>query len=69
MRLDSGTLGISQADAVLLFILILGLPMVPYIFQYRALRERKAGEKTSPGLFHRALEWMHVHRHPELLHH
>lgn len=67
--LDSGTLGISQVDALLLFILVLALTMVPYFFLYRSLGEHKGGEKTSPSLVHRALDWMHVHRHPALVHH
>lgn len=69
MRLDSGTLGISQVDALLLFILILGITMVPYSFLVRSLGERKDGGRRSPSVLHRALDWMHLHRHPELLHH
>ena len=69
--LDYGIPGISPALAVLLLLLILGLPMIPYVVQYVALREKESRASNAVAIspFEKMIAWVHVHRHPELLHH
>ena len=70
MGLD--TLGISQLRTILYFLLMFGIPMVPYFFLYHSLREV---ETTQPApqregfRFRKLMDWMHIHRHPQPLHH
>ena len=74
--LDYGTPGISQTLLVLLFLMMLGISMIPYLFLFLSLRENqsrasllvKASHVTEKP-FNKVIAWMHAHRHPQLLHH
>jgi hypothetical protein len=63
--LDYGTPGISQMVLLLLFLLMIGVSMIPYLFLYVSLGEKKPAVKRES----RFTEWLHAHRHPHLLHH
>lgn len=69
--LDSGIPGVSPTHMLLLFLMTLSIPMIPYLFLFLSLREEKGKAprplRTSP--IRRMITWMHAHRHPELLHH
>jgi hypothetical protein len=69
--LDKGIPGITPLDTALLFLLLFAVPMFPYFLFYLSLREKKAPEPA--GVPHRPFAkltgWMHMHRHPQLLHH
>ncbi len=75
--LDAGTPGLSELQTILLLLMILGIPMIPYLILHRTWRgqERAALLGHSRVLemlewpFHQMAEWIHMHRHPELLHH
>lgn len=71
--LDSGISGISPLDAALLFVLVFGVPLIPYAIFYLALLEKRPRTPEAAGAGHGLLAkltgWMHVHRHPQLLHH
>ena len=73
MTLDKGIPGVSPALMLLLFALMLALSMIPYALLYVSLREKKGAEAARvshvPGFAKRMIAWVHVHRHPELLHH
>ena len=69
--LDYGN-GFSSLQTVLLLLLILGVPMIPYLFLYLGLRDKgaavsKAGK--APHFFELATKWLHLRHHPQLLHH
>jgi hypothetical protein len=64
--LDYGIAGFSEASMLAIFLLAFAVPMIPYLFLYLSLRDKKnqtvrAGSKL--------FAWMHPHRHPQLLHH
>ncbi|MGD0131308.1 MAG: hypothetical protein ABSE57_04645 [Bryobacteraceae bacterium] len=64
--LDYGITGISQATMLAIFLLAFVVPMVPYLFLYLSLRDKKTRTvRAGSTLF----AWMHPHRHPELLQH
>jgi hypothetical protein len=64
--LDYGIAGLSQAHMLAIFLLALAVPMVPYLFLYLSLGDKKSKTvRTENKLF----AWMHPQRHPELLHH
>lgn len=68
--LDYGTPGVSQALLLLLFLMMLAIPMIPYAFLYHAARDKHAGAAAiKPFPIRRMFAWVHLHRHPELLHH
>jgi len=76
MALDNGIPGISQTQLMLLFLMIVAIAMIPYSFLYLSLRDKTTSTlRTSPTLefvvkpLRRILSSMHLHRHPELLHH
>lgn len=69
--LDVGIPGISQAQMVLIFGMMIAISMIPYFFLYLSLREKPAAapaRKHSPFV-EKIAAWVHAHRHPELLHH
>jgi hypothetical protein len=68
--LDIGIPGISQAEMVLIFGMMLAISMIPYFLLYQSLEEKPAAapaRKTS-AFVERIAAWFHVHRHP-VLHH
>jgi choline-glycine betaine transporter len=77
--LDYGIAGLSVTQMVLLFLMMFLVPMIPYLFLFLSLREKKATAAMSlralPILefttkpFREFIAWVHTHRHPELLHH
>jgi hypothetical protein len=70
--LDKGIPGISLLDTALLFLLIFAVSMLPYALFYWSLREKaKAPEAAGAphGGFAKLTGWMHMHHHPQLLHH
>lgn len=69
--LDKGIPGISPIDTALLFLLMFGVSMFPYALFYWSLREKKAPEAAGAahGPFAKLTAWMHMHRHPQPLHH
>ena len=75
--LDAGTPGLSELQTIVLLLMILGIPMIPYLILHRIWRgqETAAWRRHWPVLelmehpFHRIAEWIHLHRHPQLLHH
>jgi hypothetical protein len=49
-----------------IFLLAFAVPMIPYLFLYLSLRDKKTRTvRAGSTLF----AWMHPHRHPELLRH
>lgn len=70
--LDRGTPGLSLLDTALLLLLIFAVPMVPYVWFYWSLREKRAGAPQVTGVHHgpftKMTAWMHAH-HPQPLHH
>ncbi len=72
MTLDKGIPGVSPT-VTLLFALMFAISMIPYALLYVSLRDRKGAEAArvsqAPGFARRIVAWVHVHRHPELLHH
>jgi hypothetical protein len=69
--LDHGIPGITPLDTALLFLLLFGVPMFPYFLFYLSLREKKAPEAAAAHHrpFARLADWMHMHRHPQPVHH
>ena len=70
--LDQGIPGMSPLDTALAFLLMFGIPMIPYAILYLSLRQRpNAAEAAGAahGPFAKMTAWMHAHRHPQLLHH
>lgn len=76
--LDFGIPDISATRMLLLYALMLGVSMIPYALLYISLRRAdhpasiaaKAPPATaSPSIFGKLAARLHVHRHPELLHH
>ena len=74
--LDSG-IHVSPSHTILLILMMLALPMIPYLFLYPSFRaaERKeakvvrASHFRETTLFGRMIAWLNAHRHPQLLHH
>ena len=73
MTLDSGIPGVSPTLVLLLFALMFAISMIPYALLYVSLRDKKGVEAVRPShvprFARRMIAWVHVHRHPELLHH
>ncbi len=73
MTLDKGIPGVSPTLLLLLFALMFAISMIPYALLFVSLRDRKGAEAArvsqAPGFARRIVAWVHVHRHPELLHH
>jgi hypothetical protein len=74
--LEYGIPGISQTLLPLLFGMMLAISMIPYLFLYLSLRDKRAGAPASSRLhefaakpFRQLTAWVHAHRHPQLLHH
>jgi hypothetical protein len=72
--LDAGVPA-SQLHWVLIFLMLIALPMIPYLFLYLSLREKHIGApKPATGspfreLARKIAASFHVHRHPQPLHH
>ncbi len=74
--LDSGV-HVSQMDTILLILMMIALPMIPYLFLYPSFRDEERREakvgrashlhETTP--FGKTIAWLRAHRHPQLLHH
>ncbi len=68
--LDSGIPGVSPTHMLLLFLMMLAIPMIPYAFLYHSLRNKQAPiPESTTKPFTKMVAWVHAHRHPELLHH
>jgi hypothetical protein len=70
--LDYGIPGISPIHMLLLFAMMLAIPMIPYAFLYRAVRDKKkpaAARSLQSSPFAKLAAWIYLHRHPQLLHH
>ena len=73
--LDSGTPGIPPVHALLLLLMLLAIPMIPYAFLYLSWRHKqgRASMMFQPSqakaAFGKMMAWLHMHRHPQLLHH
>ena len=77
--LDYGIAGISPLHMLLLMLMMMAIPMIPYAFLYRSLRDKEAGLRSvssaapQPGFWSAGMRkmstWVHVHRHPQPLHH
>ncbi len=75
--LDYGIPGVSPMLMLLLFLMTLSVPMIPYLFLFISLRDKQGRASmsltASPTLeltpFGRMIAWVHAHRHPEMLHH
>jgi hypothetical protein len=64
--LDYGIPGISQTPLLLIFLMMLGISMIPYFFLYLSLGDKKSEASTKhAGKF---ATWLHAHRHPLLNH-
>lgn len=69
--LDYG-ISISPMHMLLMYLLMLLVPMIPYLFLYLSLRdEESSAPKAARAARMREFttRWLHIHRHPELLHH
>jgi hypothetical protein len=64
--LDYGITGFSEATMLAIFLLALAVPMIPYLFLYRSLGDKKSRTARAGS---KLFAWMHPHRHPQLLHH
>lgn len=67
---DQGT-RVSQAHTLLLLLMMLAIPMIPYVIFYLMLVKEKAREPVSRRFTHpfrKMFAWGHVHSHPQLLH-
>ncbi len=68
--LDYGIPGISPLHMMLLYLLMLAVPMIPYLFLHRSLRHEE-GEAKVPKTSHFqgfTARWLHWHHHPQPLH-
>jgi hypothetical protein len=63
--LDYGITGFSPADVLVVFGMAIAISMIPYLFLYLSLGEKKAAPKPESRL----VSWFHAHWHPHLLHH
>lgn len=68
--LDYGT-RLSPLSALLLLIMIAWIPLIPYAFLYHSLRNegQKVAKPLKPSPVHKMMDWVHAHRHPQLVHH
>jgi hypothetical protein len=64
--LDYGIVGFSQARMLAIFLLAFAVPMIPYLFLYLSLGDKKSQTVRAGSKF---FAWTHPHRHPELLRH
>lgn len=72
--LDYGTPALSPWHAMLLLLLILFIPLIPYILLSHSLQAEEDKESvnapaSAPELFVKMTAWMHAHRRLHLLHH
>lgn len=69
--LDNGVPGVSPTHMLLLFLMMLAISMIPYLFLFLSLGNEKGGASKSLRVspFRKMSAWVHVHWHPELLHH
>lgn len=66
--LDYGIPGVSAMRMLLMFWMMLAISMIPYLFLYLSLRERRAMEQRASMRVRGFAAWLDVHR-PHLLHH
>ena len=66
--LDYGQLSYSPLHVILLILLILAIPMIPYTWMYFVYGRDKTQKPRQHSPFHKMMDWMHVHRHP-VFHH
>ena len=64
--LDYGIPGFSALQMVLMFWMMLAISMIPYLFLYRSLREKRTAKRRAEKP---VASWMHWHWPPHLLHH
>jgi hypothetical protein len=71
MGLD--TVGFSQLRTALYFLIMFGIPIVPYLILYHTLPDEKSTWRSSPlpykVSFSKMFGWMHLHHHPQWVHH
>lgn len=77
--LDYGIPGVSPARMLLIFVMMLSISMIPYLFLYLSLLDKRRGQSTSlrssriPEFttkpLRKMIAWVDAHRHPALLHH
>jgi hypothetical protein len=65
--LDIGIPGFSAVPVLLVFLMILAIPMIPYLFLYLGLRNEGSKQRQPPR--RTIADRLHLHRHPVLLHH
>jgi len=73
--LDTGRPGTSEINTILLLLLILAIPMIPYVILHRTWRPQETASSNryarfveiAQRPFHSMAAWMHMH-HPHLLH-
>lgn len=63
--LDYGIQGVTAIKMVLIFWMMLAISMIPYLFLYVSLLDKRKVERPATKSF---ASWLHVHR-PHLLHH
>ncbi len=76
--LDYGIPGVSPARMLLIFAMMLCISMIPYLFLYLSLRDKRPGQSTSfrssrileftTKRLRKMITWVDAHRHPALLH-
>jgi hypothetical protein len=64
--LDYGIAGFSPAHLLAIFLLAFAVPMIPYLFLYLSLGDKKSRTVRARS---KLFAWTHPHHHPELLHH
>lgn len=71
--LDYGIPGVSPIYMLLLFLMMLAIPMIPYLFLYLSLGGDKGSAspivQPATNARRKIFAWVHPHRHPDLLHH
>ena len=68
--LDQGA-AFSPVHTVLLLLMLLAIPMIPYAILYVALERERTEAPAAHRFAHpftRMFAWMHVHQHPHALH-
>lgn len=65
--LDAGIPGFSGSGTLLIFLMMFAITMIPYAFLYYSLRDKSKAPKVHG--FEKMFGWLHLHRHPQLLHH
>ena len=67
--LQQGIPGISPEHMLLLFMMILFIPMIPYAFLYVSLLDKGRTSQQKVSFIGKTMAWVHAHRHHELVHH